>query len=176
MATLRDLGAERFETASAGDPSRAATAYLWVVLVDSNGGPVSALAPGTVLAGDGWLPGILLADADMEQATAFETDAFGELADVTALVLTRPSSQPGRPGIATLVSGETLTRAVRRGPVRGTLQSQLTGAPSIALIRKSCRFTAGNLTCATTMPFQARPYPMPDCRNDRGLASHPFVW
>lgn len=176
MATLRDLGTEPFETASATDPSRAATAGRWVVLVDGDGGPVSALAPGTVLAGDGWLPGILLADADMEQATAFATDAFGDLADVTALVLTGPAPQPGQPDIAGLVSGETLTRAVRRGPVRGTLQSQLTGAPSIAEIRKSCRFTAGNLTCATTMPFQARPYPMPDCRNDRGLAPHPFVW
>ena len=119
MATLRELGTEPFETAPAGGLARAAAADLWVVLVDGDGGPVSALAPGTVLAGDGWLPAILLADADLEQAVAFETDAFAELTDVTALVLTGPTPEPGRPGIAGLVSGETLTWALRRGPVRG---------------------------------------------------------
>jgi hypothetical protein len=176
MATLRDLGTEPFETAPADDPPRAAPTDHWLVLVDSNGGPVSALAPGTALADGGRLPGILFADADMEQAGAFESDAFGELTDVSALVLTGPSPQPGRPGIAGVVSGEMLTRAVRRGAVRGTLESLLPGVPSIPLISRSCGFTAGDATCATTMPFPARPYPMPDCHNDRGLAPHQFVW
>jgi hypothetical protein len=176
MATLRDLGTEPFETAPADDPPGAALTDRWMVLVDSDGGPVSALAPGAALADGGWLPGILFADADMEQVAAFESDAFRELTDVSALVLVEPSPQPGRPGIAGVVSGEMLTRAVRRGAVRGALESLLTGAPSIPLISRSCRFTAGGATCATTMPFPAPPYPMPDCRNNRGLAPHQFVW
>lgn len=173
MATLRDLGTESFETAQASDPPREVPADRWVVLVDGNGGPVSALAPGTALAGGGRLPEILLADADMEQATAFESDAFGELADVSALVLTGPFPQPG---IAGVVSGETLTRAVQRGAVRSPLESQLVGTPAIPLINKSCKFAAGGVECATTMPFQAPPYPMPNCRNDHGLPPHQFVW
>jgi hypothetical protein len=176
MATLRDLGTEPFETAPADDPPRAAPTDRWMVLVDSNGEPVSALAPGTAVADGGPLPGILFADADMEQAAAFESDAFQELTDVSALVLTGPSPQPGQPSIAGLVSGEMLIRAVRRGAVRGPLESLLPGAPSIPLISRSCRFTAGDATCATTMPFPALPYPMPDCHNDHGLAPHQFVW
>jgi hypothetical protein len=126
---------------------------------------------------DSLLPGILVAAADVNLAEALQSDAFRQLTDVTALVLTEPGTgQDGQPAIAGVVSGTTLTWAALRGTTRGIFETILPGVPSIPLITRSCGFTAGGVACATMMSFPARPDPMPDCRNSRGLAAHQFAW
>ncbi len=178
MATLRDLDPQPFETATAGGLPVAAPADRWVVLV-GDVGPVSAVAPGTTLASGERPPGILVAAADLDQAVAFDSAAFEQFTEVDALVLTEPATrQPGeaRIEIAGVVSGLALTRAMLRGPVRGLSGPVLPGAPAIPWISRSCGYLEGGAMCMTMKSFPARPYPMPDCPNDRGLTAHQFVW
>jgi len=175
MATLRDLDPQPFEVAPVDDPPAAAAGDRWLVLV-RRGRPVSALAPGTVLSKGSRLPGILVAAADMNLAEALESDAFRQLTEFSALVVTEPSAgQADQPGIAGVVTGQTLAQVILRGTTRGIF-GPLPGASSIPLITRSCGFAEGGVTCATMMPFEARPNSMPGCLNDRGLTAHPFAW
>ena len=186
MAALRDLGLQPFDTApidtaltGAAPGERlpvAAPAGRWLVLV-GEAGPVSAIAPGTTLASGERPPGILVAAADLDVTVIWEAGAFKEFADASALVLTEPGAvRAGGPGIAGVVSGQALTTLVRRGPVRGLSGPVLPGAPAIPLIARFCGYLDSGAACATPMSFAARPYPMPDCPNDRGLTAHQFVW
>jgi hypothetical protein len=179
MATLRDLGPEPFESVPAGRRPVTAPDDRWVVLA-SGSGPVSAIAPGTVLADGDRLPGVLVAAADMDLADALESDAFEQFADVTALVLTEPDEdRAGELRVAGVVSGLTLARVMLRGPVRGVFGpggSVLPGPPAIPLIARSCGYAEAGTTCATPMSFAARPAVMPGCPNQQGLAAHQFSW
>jgi hypothetical protein len=176
MATLRDLDPQPFVIAEAGE--RPVTAGdRWVVLV-GDGVPVSAIAPGTTLAEGARPPGILVAPADLNLAAAFESAAFRQFAEVSALVLTEPAEgDAAEQRIAGVVSGLTLGRALFRGPTRSLSGPVLPGTPgSISWIARSCGFTDRGVLCATPMTFLTRPYPMPDCPNNRGLAAHQFAW
>jgi hypothetical protein len=176
MATLRDLGPQPFETAPVGERPVTAPDDRWVVLV-SETGPVSAVAPGTTLAEGARPPGILVAAADLDLQAALHSDAFSQFAEASALVLTEPrAGDAGEPGIAGVVSGPTLTQLMFRGATRGIFGPVLPGAPSIPLIARSCGYLEAGMTCATGVSFRARPYPMPDCPNNRGLTTHLFVW
>jgi hypothetical protein len=175
MATLRDLGAQPFEVVPADELPVTAPADRWAVLVGA-AGPVSALAPGTSLAG-GRPPGILVAAADLDQRTAFASDAFQHLSEVSALVLIEPAAgEAGEPAIAGVVSGQALTYAILRGTVRGLTGPVLPGAPTVPLISRSCGYLEGRVACATPMSFRRRPPAMPPCPNDHGLTAHPFGW
>jgi hypothetical protein len=180
MATLGDLGREPFEvvpveTAPGGGQPVTAPGGRWAVLVGSSG-PLSALRPGGTLARGARPPGILVAAANLDQAAAFASAAFGQLTEVSALVLTRPDAQlPGGAAIAGVVSGQTLTHAMLRGAVRG-VGSVLPGTPSIPLISRSCGFFESGTACATTVSFPRRPSPLPQCPNSRGLTAHTFDW
>lgn len=176
MASLRDLGSQPFEVVPAGELPVTAPADRWAVLVGA-AGPVSAIAPGASLASDGLPPGILVAPADLDQAEAFDSDAFQELTEVSALVLTEPAAgKAGPPAVAGVVTGAELTRAFLRGAVRNLTDSELPGAPSVALIARSCEYLEGRVTCATPMRFNRRPFAMPPCPNDSGLTAHRFGW
>jgi hypothetical protein len=176
MATLRDLGSQPFDSAPADRMPVTAPGDRWVVLV-SEAGPVSAIAPGTTLAEGARPPGILVAAADLDLEVVRESAAFKEFTQVSALVLTESAEgHTGEPGIAGVVSGQTLTRVMLRGPVRDLSGPVLPGAPVIPLIARFCGYLETETVCATPMSFPARPYPMPDCPNDRGMAAHRFVW
>ena len=182
MATLRELDLEPFETRPADRLPVTAPDDRWVVLIGDDG-PVSAAAPGTTLAAGARLPEILVAVADLDQAEAFESDAFAEYAGVSALVLIGPGLGPGQgpapgghPVIAGVASGLTLERALFRGAVRGVPGAVLPGVPAISLIVRSCGYAQAGTGCATMMSFASRPYPMPACPNVRGLAAHQFAW
>lgn len=84
MATLRDLGLQAFDTASAG-VRRAPSPDRWVVLVGADGKPASALPPGTTLEDGAPLPAVIVALADLSQGMAYSFPAFAEAADVAAL-------------------------------------------------------------------------------------------
>jgi hypothetical protein len=173
MATLRDLDVEPFESAPADGRPVTAPGDRWVVLVGATG-PVSAIAPGTTLARGTRPPGILVAAANLRLNVVWESPAFLELGEVSALVLTEPG--PGPAGVAGVVSGAALARAMLRGPTRGLSGPVLPGAPAIPLIARFCGYLEAGAGCATPMSFPARPYPMPDCPNDRGLSAHQFAW
>jgi len=174
MATLRDLAAEAFQTAPAGSRPVAAPGDYWVVLV-GEAGPVSAVSTDTTLVDGARPPGVLVAAADLDQADAFESDAFAGFADVTALVLTEPD-EAGEPRVVGVVNGLTLARAMLRGPVRGLSGPVLPGPPAIPILARSCGYLEGGTTCATPMSFVARPSLLPDCPNQRALAPHQFSW
>jgi hypothetical protein len=175
MATLRDLDPQPFESAPADSLPVAAPDDRWVVLVGT-AGPVSAVAPGTTLAAGARPPGILVAAADLDLRAALQSAAFTQFADVSALVLIESGpGNAGEPGIAGVVAGETLAQLMRRGQVRG-FGSVLPGVPDIPMIARSCGYLEGGAVCATPMSFDARPYSMPDCPDNRGLAAHRFVW
>jgi hypothetical protein len=175
MATLRELGPQPFDLAQAKTLPVTAPAERWLVLVD-DGRPASALAPGTTLSAGMRPPGIIVAAADLDQAVAFESAAFGEFYEVSALVLTEPASgRPGQPAIAGVVNGTALTRLMQRGLERGWSGTALPGTPSIPLVSRSCGFFEGG-PCATLLSFPHRPAALPQCPNDRGLSAHSFVW
>jgi hypothetical protein len=181
MATLRDLDLQPFDTVpiDTGPGGRlpvAAPGARWIVLV-GEAGPVSAIAPGTTLESGERPPGILVAAADLDLRVIWEAAAFREFAGAGALVLTEPGAVGAvEPGIAGVVSGQVLSRLMLRGPVRGLTGSVLPGAPAIPLIARFCGYLETGAACATPMSFSARPYPLPDCPNDRGLTAHLFVW
>ena len=184
MATLRDLGSEPFDSvlldnvSARGGPVTAPDDQ-WVILV-GDAGPVSAIPPGTTLAEGDRLPVVLVAPADMDLAEALESDAFGQFADVTALVLIdTDAARAGELRVAGVVSGLTLTRVMLRGPVRGLFGlggPVLPGPPAIPLIIRSCGYLEAGTTCGTPMSFRARPAVPPACPNLRGQAAHPFDW
>jgi hypothetical protein len=179
MATLRDLGPEPFDSLPAGHRPVTAPGDRWVVLAGRTG-PVSAIAPGTTLAGDDRLPGVLVAAADMDLADALESEAFEQFADATALVLTEPDEdRVGEFRVAGVVNGVTLARVMLRGATRGVFNwgnTGLPGPPAIPLIGRSCGYAEARTTCATPMSFPARPAAMPACPNHRGLSAHQFDW
>lgn len=171
MATLRELGPQAFEIAPV-DGSPAASPDRWVVLVDRNGKPVSALPPGTALADGTVPPTVLVAAADLSQGEAYASAAFAEYTDAVALVLTENGDGSD---IAGVVSGPALARAMMRGAMRGP-GSSLPGPPAIPWISRSCSYTEAGATCSTMMSFTARPAVMPSCDNLPGLAAHQFCW
>jgi hypothetical protein len=181
MATLRHLDLQPFDTAPVdtgpgGRLPAAVPGARWIVLV-GQAGPVSAIAPGTTLESGARPPAILVAAADLDISVIWEAAAFREFAGVSALVLIEPGAvEAGETGIAGVVSGQALSRLMLRGPMRGLTGPVLPGAPAIPLIARSCGYLESGAACVTPMSFTARPYPMPDCPNDRGLTAHPFVW
>jgi hypothetical protein len=178
MATLRDLGSEQFDSTPAGAGPVSAPEDRWVVLAGRTG-PVSAIPPGTTLAEDDRLPGVLIAAADTELADALRSDAFEQFADVAALVLTEPDEdRPGQPRVAGVVSGLTLTRMMLRGPTRGVpgISGPVLPGPPQILIARSCGYVEAGITCGTPKSFRLRPAAMPDCPNQRGLTDHLFSW
>ncbi len=177
MATLGDLGAQPFEVAPAGQAPVTAPADRWLVLV-GDVGPVTAIPPGATLAAGTRPPGILVAAADLNQAAAIKSDAFGQLTEVGALVLTEPAAgDAGGQRIAGVVDGRTLTNAVLRQATRGISGPVLPGTPAtIPWIVRSCGYQESAILCATSRTVLSRPYPMPACRNDRGLTAHEFAW
>jgi hypothetical protein len=176
MATLRDLGSEPFDTTPAGAGPVSAPDDRWVVLAGRTG-PISAIAPGTSVAEDGRLPGVLVAAADMDLTDALDSEAFEQFADATALVLIEPDeNQPGRPRVVGVVNGDMLDRLMLRGPGRSFADSVLPGPPAIPLIIRSCGYAEAGTTCATPLSFPTRPAAMPACPNHRGLPAHQFDW
>lgn len=174
MAMLGDLGPQPFEVAPAGEAPVTAPADRWLVLI-GEAGPVTAIAPGTTLARGARPPGILVAAADLSQAAATRSAAFKQVTDVSALVLTVPAADGQR--IAGVVDGGTLANVVLRNTTRGISGPALPGTPStIPWIVRSCGYHESAVLCATPMTFLSRPYPMPACRNARGLAAHDFNW
>lgn len=167
MATLRDLGFQPSEIAPADGRAVTAPPDLWLVLVDG-GKPVSAVAPGATLPEGAALPAVLVAAADMSQGSAYNSSAFREFPDASALILTDGDDVVG------VIGGARLTQAILRGPVHAG--SVLPGPPTIPQIVRSCRFVPSGITCATTMSFLSRPAAMPDCTNQHGLAAHKFRW
>lgn len=179
MATLGELRLEPFDIATADRLPVTAPGDRWVVLVGC-GGPLSAVEPGTTLAAEARPPAILVAAADVDQADAFDSVAFREPPQVSALVLTEPGAVPpdplaGPPAIAGVVSALVLQRAMFRGAVRGT-GAQLAGVPSVEYISHWCGYAEGRVICKTQERFRRLPTPMPECRNERGLTAHRFTW
>jgi hypothetical protein len=186
MAALGDLGTEPFEvvrfevvpleSVPGSELPVTAPDGRWAVLIGESG-PLSALRPGRTLAVGTRPPGILVAAAGLDQATAFSSAAFREPGEISALVLTDAGAGPdGEPRVTGLVSSEALTRALLRGPVRGITGPVLPGAAAIPLISRSCGFTERRSACATAVTFVFRPSPMPPCPNGHALTAHSFVW
>jgi hypothetical protein len=178
MPTLRDLGSEPFDSVPDGHRPVTAPDGQWVVLA-GEAGPVSAIPPGAALTDGDRLPGVLVAAADTDLADALESDAFEQFADVTALILIEPDEErAGEFRVAGVVSGLTLARVMLRGPTRGVFSiggPVLPGPPRI-LIARSCGYVEAGTTCGTPKSFRVRPAVLPDCPNQRGLATHQFDW
>lgn len=184
MAPLRDLDQQPFDTAPADDLPVTAPTGRWVVLTDDAGQPVGAVAPGTTLAAAQRPASILVAEGGLDQGAAYDSAAFRDFFDASALVLTElvpPEADEGTaahalPEVTGVVGGEALTRLMQRGPVRGIFDPGLPGTPAIPLISRSCDYLQGIATCATVMKFASRPFRPPLCLNEHGLPAHDFVW
>jgi hypothetical protein len=172
MATLRDLGPEPFEVVPAGNPPAKAR-HTWVVLVD-NGEPVSAIPPGTALGVSTRLPAIIIADADLAQHFAFQTEPFSTVKDgeheIKALVLT------DREDIVGVIPGEDLLAAIRRGAIRHAGDTVLPGPPKAPEFSRACGHIGNGVTCGSQRKFRGKPSPMPACADPRGLGGHLFGW
>jgi hypothetical protein len=168
MATLRDQWLSGYVVADASDLPGVAH-DRWIVLLNDNR-PVSAIAPATALDPRLPLPAIIVAPADLELDTALSSDAFAEVADVSAVVLVDDEAIVG------VWSGPSLANAIMQGPTRTVTGSVLPGAPMIPLIVRSCTFTENGTICATSSSFASKPFPMPACPNAKHLSAHDFHW
>jgi hypothetical protein len=169
MARLRDQELAEFVTATAATRP-AGAADQWVIVIE-DGAPVSAIAPGTVVPPGAALPPVVVAAADLDVNTALTSAAFDDIGDVGAVVVADGAQ------VAGVWAGQPLAEAVLRGPVRSTFRGGLPGPPAtIPLISRSCTFADAGTVCATAEQFTVKPYPMPACRNDQGLAAHQFGW
>jgi hypothetical protein len=179
MPTLRELSLQEFEVVPAEALPVLAPADRWVVLVRRDQ-LVSAVAPGGTLAAGTRPAGILVAAAGLDQAGAFQSEAFRELPEAAALVLTGPAGdgtepeRSGPPPVVGVVDGAVLARAVLRGPGRGGGET-VTAGPAPVIVRP-CDYFQDRELCATPMSFAGRPPVMPRCRNDRQLAAHFYGW
>ncbi len=174
MAPLRDLSLQEFEVASADELPVMAPADRWVVLF-RHGQLVSVVAPGATLGRDARPPGILVAAAGLDQGAAFSSEAFRELPEASALVLTAPATaDPAHPerSVVGVVDGAVLVRALLHGAGRGGETVPCDPAPVIV---RPCDYFQDRELCETPMPFPGLAV-MPRCRNDRGLAAHFFTW
>ena len=171
MPALRDQQLAEYVTVTVNDLPVTAE-DRWAVLLDGDT-PISAVAPGEMLISISAAPAIIVAAADLDLAAALVSDAFIEVADVSAVVLI-----DGR-GIVGVWSGSGLTSAVMLGSLRtrGGYAYGLPGPPTmIPYIVRSCAFREHGTTCATVSSFASKPFPMPACRNDNGLSLHDFGW
>ena len=169
MALLRDMGSEEFETA-AGDPPFSA-GDRWLVLLDSGGRPVSALEPRAELDAATPPPPIIVAPPGLDVNIALTSAAFAEANDVSAVVLVAEDRVVGVWG------GPSLVRALKQGPRVTRGGPVLPGVPQqIPLMTRSCTYLERGTLCGTQSSFVKKPFPMPNCRNDRNLSAHPFGW
>jgi hypothetical protein len=168
MARLRDQGLSDYVVTDAGDLPVVAH-DRWTVLLDGNR-PVSAIGPATALTAEMPLPAIIVAAADLDLDAALASDAFAEVAEVSAVVLVDDG------GVAGVWSGASLANAVMQGPARAVRGAVLPGAPAIPLIIRTCTFTENGTSCATSSAFASKPFPMPPCPNAQQLSAHDFHW
>jgi hypothetical protein len=169
MPRLRDQELAEFITVSAAERPAGAAA-VWTVVV-ADGAPVSAIAPGAVVPPGAALPPVVVAAADLDVNAALTSAAFADIGDVGAVVVTDGEQVTG------VWAGRPLAEAVLRGPVRSVFRGGLPGPPAtVPLIVRWCGYTEAGTACGTTEEFTVKPFPMPACRNDQGLAAHTFVW
>ncbi len=168
MAQLRDLGSEEFETAVGDLP--VAAGDRWLVLLDREGRPVSALEPGAALDVSTPPPPIIVAPPDLGLNTALTSAAFAQAGDVTAVVLVEEQEVVGVWG------GPSLATVLKQGPRVTRGGSALPGLPQIPLIVRSCIYLERGTLCATVSSFVKKPFPMPSCANQRHLSAHLFGW
>lgn len=168
MAILRDLGSEEFETAPGDLP--VAAGDRWLVLLDRQGHPVSALEPGAVLDVSTPPPPIIVAPPDLGLNTARASAAFAQAGDVNAVVLVEEHEVVG------VWSGPSLATVLKQGPPVTRGGSNLPGLPQIPLIMRSCTYLDRGTLCATGSSFVKKPFPMPSCPNQHHLSAHLFGW
>ena len=85
MPALRDQQLAEYVTVTVNDLPVTAE-DRWAVLLDGDT-PISAVAPGETLISITAAPAIIVAAADLDLAAALVSDAFTEVADVSAVVL-----------------------------------------------------------------------------------------
>jgi len=169
MALLRDLGSEEFETAAVGPPVSAGD--RWLVLLDSDGRPVSALEPGAELDAATPPPPIIVASPGLAVNTALTSTAFAQADEVNAVVLVAEE------GVVGVWGGPSLAMALKQGPHVTRGGPVLPGVPQqIPLMQRSCTYLEHGTLCGTQASFVKKPFPMPNCRNDHNLSAHPFGW
>lgn len=168
MTLLRDLGSEDFETAASDSPVAAGDS--WLVLLDREGRPVSALEPGAELDVSMRPPPIIVAPADLGLNAALTSAAFAQAGDVNAVVLVEEQ------GVVGVWGGPSLATVLSQGPRATRGGSQLPGLPQIPLIVRSCTYLERGTVCATVSSFVKKPFPMPSCLNQHHLSAHLFGW
>jgi hypothetical protein len=168
MTLLRDLGSEEFETAVGDLPVAAGDS--WLVLLDRDGRPVSAIEPGAELDVSTPPPPIIVAPAGLGLNTALTSAAFTQARDVNAVVLVEEQ------GVVGVWGGRSLATVLTQGPRATRGGSELPGVPQIPLIVRSCVYLERGTLCATVSSFVKKPLPMPSCPNQHHLSAHLFGW
>jgi hypothetical protein len=168
MTLLRDLGSDEFETAASELPVVAGD--RWLVLLDREGRPVSALDPGAELDVSTPPPPIIVAPAGLGLNAALTSTAFAQAGNVNAVVLVEDQ------GIVGVWGGQSLATVLKQGPRVTRGGSELPGLPQIPLIVRSCVFLERGTLCATVSSFVKKPFPMPGCPNQHHLSAHLFGW
>jgi hypothetical protein len=164
-------------------------AARWTVVLDADGQPVAAIAPG----GASVAEDLVVADAATPIADALESEALAYATAGTVVVVTERTSVVG------VWSGKDLIDALLHGATRGASRSlpgplgslpsplgslpgsmpgdmQLPGRITKKDITRRCRHTEQAHSCATVLVVPEKPEVMPQCPAQDGISSHVFAW
>lgn len=158
---------------------RASTTAAWLVVLDSDGVPLSAVRPND------------LADAPADTVLAALVPGLPPA--VTAAVSIRiidllasrllDEFEPGSVVIATdggrvvgVWAGADLMATVATGVTRTHWDAELPGEIAIPLLTRTCRYTQEGTDCTGVLRFPERPRLPPPCPNPESLPAHDFVW
>jgi hypothetical protein len=140
----------------------------WTVIVDGDGQPIAAIAPGGGVATD-----LVVAEASLPIVDAFESDALRDSTSETAVVVMRG------PSVVGVWSGDDLVDAAMHGGTRGEALAGDMVLPGLITkkdITRRCRHTDGGRACATILVEPEKPEVMPACPAQAGVSPHSFEW
>jgi hypothetical protein len=146
-------------------------ATRWTVVVDSDGQPAAAIAPG----GTSMTVNLVMADAAVPLAVVVESDALADAPIDTIVVVT------SGPSVIGVWAGDDLIDALVHGATRDASSAlpgdiQLPGRILKQDITRHCRYAENGCACATVLVVPEKPDPMPPCPAQTGISTHTFAW
>ena len=151
----------------------------WLVVLDSDGVPLSTVAPDDLARATGdatlaalvpGLPPVLTAAVSIRITDLLASPLLDEFEPGSAVIATDGDRVVG------VWAGPDLMAAVATGTPRAYWEAELPGEITIPLLTRACRYTQEGTDCTGVLRFPERPRQPPPCPNPGALSAHDFVW